>query len=201
MPNFKPKATKKILTSKKANITLDSKHNEMLLKFDKNKKKIPDLIKRKKLLKEKMKKNIKLEEKLNIQDEINKIIFEINKLKKEKKEYLLDNSECIFSYFEAKKDMTEGNTKTKMLHSFFNKKKEKEQDVNSKYVKKYLSNVDDSFLNINDYKVMHDVCQKCKGELIYVLHEGVVICNKCSNQFPYLIEHEKPSYKEPPKEV
>tara|TARA_B110000908_G_scaffold168799_2_gene224506 strand:- start:423 stop:1532 length:1110 start_codon:yes stop_codon:yes gene_type:complete len=202
MPNFKPKATKKILTSKKNNITLDSKHNEMLLKFDKNKKKIPELIKRKNILKNKINnKNISLEEKLNSKDEITKIKSKISKLKKEKNEYLLDNSECIFSYFEEKKKMTQGNTKTKMLHSFFNKKKEEEEDVNSKYVKKYLSNVDDSFLNINDYKIIHDICQTCKGELIYVLHEGVVICNKCSTQFPYLIEHEKPSYKEPPKEV
>ena len=27
------------------------------------------------------------------------------------------------------------------------------------------------------------------------------MCNKCSEQQPYLIENEKPSYKEPPKEV
>ena len=32
-------------------------------------------------------------------------------------------------------------------------------------------------------------------------HEGVCICNHCSKQIPFLIENEKPSYKEPPKEV
>ena len=31
--------------------------------------------------------------------------------------------------------------------------------------------------------------------------EGILICNKCSKNKPYLIENEKPSYKEPPKEV
>ena len=30
-------------------------------------------------------------------------------------------------------------------------------------------------------------------------HEGILMCNKCSEQQPYLIENEKPSYKEPPK--
>ena len=28
-----------------------------------------------------------------------------------------------------------------------------------------------------------------------------MICKKCSQQVNFLIEHEKPSYKEPPKEV
>ena len=28
-----------------------------------------------------------------------------------------------------------------------------------------------------------------------------MVCKQCYNQTPYLIEHEKPSYKEPPKEV
>jgi hypothetical protein len=31
--------------------------------------------------------------------------------------------------------------------------------------------------------------------------EGVLICNNCSTNVQYLIENEKPSYKEPPKEV
>tara|TARA_A100001011_G_scaffold331182_1_gene357440 strand:- start:115 stop:741 length:627 start_codon:yes stop_codon:yes gene_type:complete len=40
-----------------------------------------------------------------------------------------------------------------------------------------------------------------KGELIPIEDEGVLICNKCSNSVKYLIENDKPSYKEPPKEV
>ena len=202
MPNFKPKAKKKILVPKKSNITLDSKHNEMLKQLNNDENiKIPELLKEKKELKALLKKKISLEKKLITEDRIMEINSNIKKLKNNKKKYLLDNSKYIFSYFEKKKDITKGNTKTKILHSFFNKKKEEENNTNSKFVKKYLSNVDQSFLNINDYKISHDVCNKCNGELIYVLHEGVVICNQCSEQFPYLIEHEKPSYKEPPKEV
>ena len=40
-----------------------------------------------------------------------------------------------------------------------------------------------------------------KGELIPLDDEGVLICNSCSTNVQYLIENEKPSYKEPPKEV
>ena len=46
----------------------------------------------------------------------------------------------------------------------------------------------------------YESCKKCNGELIHVEHMGLLICNKCSNQQKILIEHEKPSYKEPPSE-
>ena len=65
------------------------------------------------------------EDKLNIEDEIRDIKIEISKLKKLKKEYLLENSEIIFEYFEKKKKMSEGIdiNKKKILHSFFNPNK------------------------------------------------------------------------------
>ena len=40
-----------------------------------------------------------------------------------------------------------------------------------------------------------------KGEIVYVESEGTSICSYCSKTIKYLIENEKPSYKEPPKEV
>ena len=44
MPNFKPKANKKIKVKKNANVTLDSKHNEKMKEFENiTKKKIPNL--------------------------------------------------------------------------------------------------------------------------------------------------------------
>ena len=44
MPNFKPKANKKIKVDKKSTVTLDSKHNEKMKDFnDINNKQIPEL--------------------------------------------------------------------------------------------------------------------------------------------------------------
>ena len=49
MPNFKPKAKKKIKVSKKSTITLDSKHNEKMLEFHNIKETIiPELCAKKK---------------------------------------------------------------------------------------------------------------------------------------------------------
>jgi len=59
-----------------------------------------------------------------------------------------------------------------------------------------------NFHDVNNYVVKTDICKRCnKGELIPVDNEGVVICNKCYVSLKYIVEHDKPSYKEPPKEV
>ena len=52
-------------------------------------------------------------------------LLKLKSLKKEKKEYLLENSGVIFEYFEKKKEVSMGksNKKNDILHSFFNKEK------------------------------------------------------------------------------
>lgn len=69
-------------------------------------------------------------------------------------------------------------------------------------VQRYLANIDESFIDVDHYVVETDICTSCRrGELIPVDDEGVLVCNVCAVTSPYLIENEKPSYKEPPKEV
>ena len=74
MPNFKPKANKKIKMNKKSTITLDSKHNEKMIEFKKIKEtRIPALLNRKKLLKKTLKITKNIEDRLNMEDEIREI--------------------------------------------------------------------------------------------------------------------------------
>ena len=168
MPNFKPKAKKKIKVSKKSTITLDSKHNQKMNEFKNiQEKTIPDLLKRKKLLKKKLKKITNIEEILNIKDEIKAIKKKICKLKMKKDDYLLENSEIIFNYFEKKKKTSEGIdiNKKKILHSFFNPNKKKNiNKVNeTTNIDKYLTNLDEKHLNINNYMINYEICEKCSG--------------------------------------
>ena len=74
MPNFKPKANKKIKVDKKSTITLDSKHNEKMLEFHNIKETIiPELCAKKKYLKKKLKITNSIVKKLTIRDEIKEI--------------------------------------------------------------------------------------------------------------------------------
>ena len=204
MPAFKPKANKKIPCLNKSNITLDSKHNEKMIEF-KNIENIiiPAFKNQKKELKKKLNNpNLLIEDRLSLTDQLKDIKRLIKKEKRKKKYYLLDNVQYVFDYFEKKKKITEDkNNKIKVLHSFFDKKKKKHENVNDQIntTQLYLSNIDESFLNIDNYLQNYDICKQCSGELISVEYEGVMICNRCGYRIAYLVEHEKPSYKEPPK--
>jgi hypothetical protein len=215
MPTFKPKSAKKIKYNKKSSITLDGKHKEFLHEFSKDENnRIPELKLEKLELKAKLKNDatLTIEGRLDCQDKINEITQLIKDMKAKKKEYFLDNSKYIFDYFENKKNIsTTGiinniSEKNKILNSFFKinqpELNENPGKNNNNIVQKYLSNIDDSFIDINSFICQTDVCQVChKGELIPLEDEGVLICNICFRSIPYLIENEKPSYKEPPKEV
>jgi hypothetical protein len=214
MPSFKPKSAKKIKFNKKSSITLDGKHKEFLNEFSKDENdRIPDLQLEKYELKELLKKNtLTVEQQLEYQDKINEINETIKQTKGRKMEYFLDNSKFIFDYFENKKNISTGTTninisdKNKILNSFFKIKQDDSANINqnktNNIVQKYLSNIDDTFIDVNSFICQTDVCQIChKGELIPLEDEGLLICNACFRSIPYLIENEKPSYKEPPKEV
>lgn len=214
MPSFKMKPAKNIKVSKKNSTTLDGKHREFINEFNKDEHdKLPKLKQEKEELLQKLTLGNKLtvEETLDIKDRIDDITTNIKQLKGKKKDYLLDNSKYIFEYFENKKNISKNelvanpSSKTKLLNNFFKIKNpdvEQNEQVNKNIVHKYLCNIDETFLDINNYLNYTDFCSYChEGELIPQEDEGVLICNICFKNVPYLIENEKPSYKEPPKEV
>ena len=100
MPSFKPKVKKKIDVDKNSLITLDNKHNEKLEEyFVIENVDIPDLIKQKKQIKQRLKnQNLNIEKRLEYEDILREISKKIASLKKEKNKYLLDNSKYIFEY-------------------------------------------------------------------------------------------------------
>lgn len=202
MPNFKPKTNKKINIDKKSIITLDTKHNEILKTFKKESKQLETHENRKAYIKKELKKGLLIDDQITYRDELYELNKQIKQLKHNKKEYLLDNSKYVFDYFENKKKIVDNNNKKKSLHKFFNIEQSTKQQAQNQFTnsKKYLINVDEQFIDINDYVVNSEYC-KCGGEYIPIDHEGIKVCNKCSKQQLYLIEHEKPSYKEPPKEI
>ena len=213
MPSFKPKPEKKIKINKKTSITLDSKHKDYINEFTKDDKdRIPFLKEEKNnLFKQLTNISLNIEQQLDLKDKIEEITKKIKKLQSKKKDYYLDNSKYIFEYFENKKNISSKESsapltnKNTLLENFFKIKKE-DSSMNelktSNIVQKYLSNLDENFIDMNQYVHPSNICQYCNnGELIPLEDEGVLLCNSCSRNILYLVENDKPSYKEPPKEV
>jgi len=139
--------------------------------------------------------------------EINIKIKELEKkiqvITNEKNKYYLENSKYLFEYFESKQNIDKNNTPKKTINSFFNvKEKEERMESMNKCIQQYLKKNNFDTLNINDYIYNKSICPHCnKGELIKVNHDGVVLCNACFITQEYLVDNDKPSYKEPPKEI
>jgi hypothetical protein len=209
MPTFKPKNIKKIMISKKNITTLDGKHKEIIDIFNNDKEEqIPILNEEKKTICKRLKENnLTIDERLDLCDKLVEIKKKICIKKRNEKEYLLNNSSYIFNYFENKKRIADCSNKTTLLDNFFkisNDDNSLNEELNKerKNIQTYMANVDESFLDINNFIVVTDICKYCnKGEMIAVDYEGIMICNSCSSSVKYLVENEKPSYKEPPKEV
>ena len=113
---------------------------------------------------------------------------------------------CLIT-LKIKKKIADCSNKTTLLDNFFKINTEdntlgEKLNMERKNIQTYMTNVDDSFLDINNFIITTDICTFCnKGEMIAVDYEGIMICNVCFNSVKYLVENEKPSYKEPPKEV
>ena len=205
-------------TYNNSSITLDIKHKEYIDSFSINEKvTIPKLKQDILKLKNRLKNTKTIDTVLEIKDKIKDFENEIKCLKKMKKKYLLDNSELLFDYFDDKKRISDNtninstNSKNLMINNFFklnninnNTNNDNITSFNNStnILEKYLKNVDDDCVDYNNCVKDVNVCEYCnKGEYILSEEEGRLVCNNCFRSTQYLIENDKPSYKEPPKEV
>jgi len=198
--------------------TLDSKHNEISSLFKQNEEVIiPKYLKIIEKLESLLQNSTNHTKNQPIIENIKKYKNLIHSLKKQKNEYYLDNSKFIFDYFENKKNisnsdlLTTSSNKNDIIHKFFSTSNNEDISINNNNnnnnntktsIDKYFNNIDYLYLNYDNFIYPSDICSVCKkGEMVYVESDGISVCNNCSNIIKNLIEIDKPSYKEPPKEV
>jgi hypothetical protein len=153
-----------------------------------------------------------IDQKMELKDKIRDVNEQLKKYRTMKNDYLLNNVPYIFNYFEEKKKISAGESGNKnILNSFFKIKSEKDvvnnnpKYQNSKnFYQNYWKNVNKDYIHTMDQCISVDICQKCStGELIPQDEEGIMICNnnRCGTYVQYIVDNEKPVYKEPPNEV
>jgi hypothetical protein len=71
----------------------------------------------------------------------------------------------------------------------------------AKLMDNYLSYTDNEFID-NSIINENEVCDHCGSyDLNIILHEGIMFCNDCNTTEYIITDNDKPSYKEPPKEI
>ena len=147
----------------------------------------------------------------NRKKEITKIIKSINS-KKNEIDYLTNTSDILFNYYESIENTNDNsnNPSVKKIIDFFNPNKIEEttsrkdsDDYNnrSELLENYLSTTDKNYIN-NNLENVDDKCIYCGSEDISeLLNDGIVFCNECNTIEFILTDNERPSYRDPPKEI
>ena len=214
----------KVKNRKKATIdnrtTVDAKHNTKIKYFKELKKSLP--VKKKKLsnFKEQYQKLIakplreftdeEFELKNDLEDKIEILETEVNQIDSgnEEKEYYQNTSDILFNYYDnSNKTSQKGKVKEqinlksgKTVMDWLNKSNQVNNSSKQDICDNYLSLTDPGFVkNVkNNYE---DYCLKCNCEKKTHLADGCMVCEKCGQVDYIVIDSDKPSYKDPPKEI
>ena len=189
--SFKDKPLKKIIADKR--VTIDAIHQEMSHDFLDRKKKYEEGVKKKEVL-QKMYQEHPTEE---LKQRIDKLEGGVVYDPKESIEYYLNTGELLNEYYSKKEEIVE-NTEITVL-DFMNKNKNKNGKKEDNLVNNYMRIIDDTVIKENYIQDIHN-CPLCLGKLILKNVDSLLICEECGYTDSIIINSEKVSYKDPPRE-
>lgn len=208
---FKEKKSRQ-KNSRDLRVTIDATHKSKMKEFDKQIEMLPTY--RLELTKLINKKNLctNIETIQDLDDQISHTKKKISRIESNNdlNSYLLDTSITLFQYYDSNNISKGEENKSKTIVDFFsdtNKviKKEPKKTFNKKYSRNEIIN---NYLNIVDKNYIPNVetesiylCSECMSERSINLTEGIIYCTKCGTQDKILVDTDKPSYKEPPREI
>lgn len=209
--------------------TLDLQHHNKLVDFQDKKGNIQKLKKELETLEHKIKhiEELKKTTELN-DDEFNNYLLLIdNKHDLEKKiiaiektsdevDYYVNTGSILFRYYDiVEKGMEDSTNNTAMkdksvLKYFVSTPSNAEPDTDNTNVKlndratlldKYMYYTDTNYLKNIDTNCK-DFCQNCSStNRSIVLNDGLIFCNDCNTAEYIIVDHERPSYRDPPREI
>lgn len=163
-----------------------------------------------------------LDEKFNIKFQIEDIEKKINLIRYQNNstQYFINTGHILFNYYnkintseQVNIELEKKNPLSKSILEFFKKEPVKsniefKEDIIKKntisktqMMDEYMSYVDSRFITDKNKEDDVEVCSTCNTQKLFVHAEGLMICEKCGVQDYVLIDCDKPSYKEPPKEI
>jgi len=121
-------------------------------------------------------------------------------------EYMDDDKESTITDFSTPNDNID-NDPDSHPHSNLPPQPDPENDKHiisrAKILDEYLSKTDKRHIkSMNDDDDSYDICKRCHQDSVCLIHsDGILVCKNCGFQIPILIDSDKPSYKDPPREI
>ena len=122
----------------------------------------------------------------------------------EEDEYYLENGELLNIYYESKNTISDNSNDNSILSFFENKEKDNtnnKKDTN--IVSEYISNINDEFIfdKFNSEESLMYKCKYCNIDMKFKLIESELFCHKCGYTLDILVNSDKVSYKDVPREL
>lgn len=130
-------------------------------------------------------------------------------------EYLVNTGSILFKYYDiVEKGIGDEQSSTPKITSnsilkYFVKKEETKEDTKpteglqdrATLLESYMSYVDENFIKSASTEIS-DTCENCgSSNRNVLLNDGIVYCNECSCVEYIIVDHDRPSYKDPPREI
>ena len=119
----------------------------------------------------------------------------------DKIEYYLDNGMILNDYYSG--NVNKKVEVNKGVLGYFKHIEPDEADVKQEtnIINTYMSNIDENFLSMEDEQIRVDKCRLCNSTMMYKMINSELICEKCGFTETIVINSEKTSYKDPPREA
>jgi ribosomal protein S27AE len=223
---FKIKPVKKILTEERTTLDLIHQQHLMKIKEDKEESKttsdtISELQKRIKDTSDEVIRG-------QLENKCYRLKQKLEETQKEDRiyDYLLDTGDILFEYYDLQKKISEGITTSTtqwvkrkpgdvlsaletaasidntLVESVSEKKKKSKDPVNRDILlEKYLLRINPEYVKkTNELDDMSGECVECGTDMMFSQNEAMLYCTECGMTEFILIDSDRPSYKDPPRE-
>jgi len=116
-------------------------------------------------------------------------------------DYYLDNGVLLDQYYKISTERKMNNDNTGILHYFNKDTTTSKNSESTDIINEYMCRIDDNFRNtkFKDYHI--DKCKQCSSIMDYLLNTSELVCSRCGFTEEIIVNTEKNSYNDPPKEV
>jgi len=219
---FKVKNSKR--SNPEARTTLDAIHNQHVQQMLDEKNNVKEYIEDLQKLKLKIKETTSTVELWRLERDAEVLEKKIKSIENETDmmDYYLRTGDILYNYYDIQEQIQQGNyahtsNKAKpgsilaILEEVAQEEGLKQGETKpvqkalqrNQLLNEYLQLEDPSMVRntIDDYEDSWTICEKCSSEMIICLNEANITCSKCGYQDALLVDTDKPSYKDPPREV
>ena len=111
---------------------------------------------------------------------------------KKKQTHLIQHPKSVLDFFSSSKPLTSHSEMESGPTRVYTK---------SEIINSYMKKVDDSFIYPFENDNSLQFCEFCNQEKTVIASEGIIVCTSCGRQDSIIIDSDKPSYKDPPREI